>query len=225
MKTLTYYTLTGLCLLLVTGCGSSNVQVPINYEHGKFDLTRTDIDLSKVEVALAYGDRYRNTVHELLYPAHAPSPPPNLYVIEMYTTEAKKFYRHVLENLEPNNAYAQLNIGYLSLMQVRSAQGKDRARLLSAANANFSEAEKHRPGYKDAYIYIGEYHAMQDNFDKALDRFEALLDAKIETAYIHSWAGYCNLRLGRKPQAEEHFRKAVDRGDPEQSATYAREQY
>jgi tetratricopeptide (TPR) repeat protein len=205
---------------LFTGCAAVKTPprtVVTSWPYGEFDHTRTEIK-SSVKETLRVGDLYRNLAHKALS-----NLPPNWPYGYWYAEESKKFYNHVLDELEPHNAYAAVNIGYLALIRSRAAiSPKEKEVLQSAAASKFMLAQEKRKGYKEAVLYMGELYALQKRWSDAEREFRRLYESGIENAYIHSWWGYVLLKQGRRDDAKVHLRKAVEDGDPEQSATWAR---
>ncbi len=169
--------------------------------------------------ALELGDEYRDLAHAALFREK------NWPKAYWYGEEAKRYYRHVIAQMEPNNAYALVNLGYIPLMLSRAPglSEKDRGLLQGEARAKFNEAEKSRKGYGAAITYLGEMYALQGKWSEAEEKFESLEAAGMADAYVEDWWGYTLLQQGEGEDAREHFMKASDIGNPHEAATWARE--
>jgi len=211
--------LIGLWLMAVlagpaAGLAADEEQIP--YPYARF--ARSADAVTQVEKALSLGDRYRDACFRA-----ALGEQPNLTWARAYATEAKGWYRRA-EELEPQNAYAQLSMGYVSMTIGRAGAGRDQRRDYAQARASFRLALERRPGYADAYRYLGELAALEENWAEAEKNFRLLLDSKIEDSHIHAWLGYVLHCQGRMDQAREHYRKARDHGRPATCAEYAHDQ-
>ncbi len=168
---------------------------------------------------LLWADAYRDLTHRNLFPTAAYG---SAY---WYAEESEKYYRHILDELEPHNAYAAVNLGYLSLIRARGVtMTNDKDLFLSTAYAKFNDADSMRKGFAAAHIYMAEYYVMRKDYGKAIDKYEDLQRSGIEDAYIHAWWGYALKKSGRPAEARKHFMKAVEAGDPEASAAWSRKQ-
>jgi len=202
---------------LVTVCASGLLPAAdgegISYPYPRFAASAERV--TTVEAALGFGDRYRDLCFRT-----ALGDVPDALRARAYATEARGWYRRA-EDLEPQNAYAQLCMGYVSMLIGRTGLGKERRRALSQARANYRQALERRPGYADAHRYLGELDAIEEKWADAEKHFRLLLDSKIEDSHIHAWLGYVLHRQGRTTLAEEHWRKARDYGRPAACAEYA----
>lgn len=211
-----------LLMAFMCGCASSFVapKEMIGYwPYGQFQASVGGATPLDVQVCLNTGDRYRDLSHARSFPRLSPTE------AHWYAEESKKFYNHVLRELEPQNAYAAISIGYVSLMQARVARSrKDRELALDAAYANLLEADRKRKGFAEAHVYLGELYALRKEWDKAINEFSSLASSGIEDSYIHAWWGYALRESGNTAEADAHFRKAIELGYPEQSASWARSQ-
>jgi tetratricopeptide (TPR) repeat protein len=162
------------------------------------------------------GDAIRDRAHRTLFKAG------NWELGYCQAGEAEKYYRYVLEKLEPHNAYAMVNLGYLALMKAYDAPSSERDVQLGAAYARLREALQLRPGYAAAHTYLGEYYVLRKEYGKASTEYKKLLDSKIENSYIYTWAGYAAKKSGRATEAKQYFRQSVERGDRQDAASWAR---
>ena len=139
--------------------------------------------------------------------------------------ESEKYFRYILEEAEPHNAYAEVSMGYLDLMRAQLVvSDSDMNVLLSSALAHFKSALEKRRGYVLAHIYMGEYHCLREDWSSATAEYQTLLDSGIEDSYIHAWWGYALVKSGNKSGAREHWQRAVELSDPEKASTWASEQ-
>ena len=138
--------------------------------------------------------------------------------------EAKLYYNYVLDELEPHNAYAALNLGFLPMVLSRIAPAKERDILRSQARAKLTEADNKRKGYADAHRYLGELSALEGDWTKAIAEFSQLVGSRSEDSHLHALWGYALWKCGRKDEARTHFRQAVEKGSPEQCAAWAKVQ-
>lgn len=217
-------TLVGVVTLAVwsSGCASikpcdrSMIQFPPG-EFSHVDLKNIDGDVA--DFLLVKGDYWRDLAYLNSFPVC------NFDQAFWYAEESKRFYNHILTELEPQNAYATVNLGFLALLKARTAKSKvDMAAGFDTAYAKLTEADKKRKGNALAHIYLGELYALRKDWGKAEKEFSALITSGIEDSYIHSWWGYVLKAQGKKVEATEHFRKATELGRPERAATWAREQ-
>ena len=203
--------LSGGCLLLWTAAGCSS-------------LPNCDLILGNMpepagddaEKLVAQGDHVRDMAlktltHDKLWPLGY-----------CQASEAEKYYRYVLENLEPHNAYAKLNLGYLALIKSYGATGSEKEIQLDTAFARFNEALELRRGYAPAHMYLGEVYVMRKEYDKAISEYKKLTDSGLGNSYVYAWAGYAANKMGKPEEAKKLFRKAVERGDREEAAAWAR---
>ena len=209
-----------VCLVILTGCATSGVLQKKNqvqqWPYPKFNKQNPPTD---VTTALKWADAYRDLTHRNLFPTAAYG---SAY---WYAEESEKYYRHILDELEPHNAYAAVNLGYLSLIRARGVtMTNDKDLFLSTAYAKFNDADSMRKGFAAAHIYMAEYYVMRKDYGKAIDKYEDLQRSGIEDAYIHAWWGYALKKSGRPAEARKHFMKAVEAGDPEASAAWSRKQ-
>lgn len=198
----------GLLLLVSTGCSS----LPDCTQFPSSPLPRGD-DASAL---ISEGDLQRDRAHSTLFKQ---MDWPRGYC---QATDAEKYYRYVLENLEPHNAYAMVNLGYLALMRAYGAKGSEKEVQLGTAYARLKQALELRPGYATAHVYLGEYYILRNEYEKASKEYDLLLDAGIVDSYIYTWAGYAAKKAGRATEAKQYFRKSVERGDREASSSWAR---
>lgn len=139
--------------------------------------------------------------------------------------EAEKYFRYILDEAEPHNAYAEVTMGYLDLLRAqRVVSDSDRNVLLSSALARFKSALDKRRGYALAHIYMGEYYCLREDWSSAIGTYQLLLDSGIQDSYTHAWWGYALAKSGNKAAAREHWQKSVELSDPEKAATWASEQ-
>ena len=185
----------------------------ISYPYPRFATSAEGV--TDVEDALATGDRYR----DLCFPA-ALGENGDVGRAQAYGAEARGWYRRA-EELEPQNAYAQLSMGYVSMIIGRASQGKEQRRAFSEARASYQRALERRPGYADAHRYLGELDGLEQKWAEAERHFRLLLDSKIADSHIHAWLGYVLHRQGKKALAEEQWRRARDHGQPAACAEYA----
>jgi tetratricopeptide (TPR) repeat protein len=188
-------------------------QDEVPYPYPRFASSGAGV--TEVEEALALGDRYRDRCFQSAL-GDAPDPAR----AQAYATEARGWYRRA-EELEPQNAYAQLCIGYVAMIIGRTSRGREQRRAFSEARAGFRQALERRPGYADAYRYLGELDALEEKWVEAEQHFRLLLDSKIEDSHIYAWLGYVLYQQGKKALAEEAWRKARDHGRPAACAEYA----
>jgi tetratricopeptide (TPR) repeat protein len=205
-------------LLIVTGCTTSFPPPRsdvLSWPYRQFSAHNPPV---KVKDALALGDSYRDLAHKRLFPHE------DLTHGWWYAEEAEKYYDYVLEHLEPHNAYAAVNLGYLSLMRVRVVPTtKDEDMLLSSAYAKLQQADEMRKGYADAHVYLGELYAMRGQWAKAEAEFRGLVESGIDDAYVHAWWAYVLMEQDRDREAEPHLRAALEEGYPEEAANWAQD--
>lgn len=213
-------------MVFLAGCASVATPSPDDTKVTKWPLGRysawasNEANLRHVEDCLRIAEEYRDLAYKNSVPILLSAT--DAY---WYAEESKRFYHHVLKELEPQNAYAAVSIGFLCLLQARTRpNGKDRDMLLDAAYAMLTQADKKRKGYADAHVYLGEMYALRKEWDKAVEEFTMLDKAGIESSYIHAWWGYALKKQGKGAEARAHFRKAVEIGYPQESASWAREQ-
>lgn len=210
------YAVAVLLAAVLAGCGTSRLpRGMVRYPPGLRRLNPNSAP-DKVKDAISLGDRWREATYNALFQKK------NWGLAWWYAEEAKKCYTHVLENLEPHNAYAALNLGYLSLILARDAPPEERNVSVNLAHAKLELAKENRKGYALAYLYTGELYAVDGQWMKAAEAFSELVDSGIEDAYVHAWWGYALMQAGMKAEANEHLRLAVEEGDPEPAATWAR---
>jgi tetratricopeptide (TPR) repeat protein len=199
------------------GPGALLAQQPdgIPFPYPRFAANADSVD--QVEEALSFGDRYRDLCFRWALGEDA-----NIAWAVEYAREAKGWYRRA-EDLEPQNAYAELSTGYVSMIMGRISAGKAQRREYAQARASYGLALERRPGYADAHRYLGELEALEENWAAAEQHFRLLLDSKIEDSHTHAWLGYVLYRQGKKALAEEHWQKARDYGRPAVCAEYARD--
>ena len=170
----------------------------------------------QAEQLIAAGDEWRDLAHQTLYKKM------NWALGYCQASEAERYYRYVLETLEPHNAYAMLNLGYLALMKSHGAKGDEREIQLGTAYARLNEALELRRGYAPAHMYLGEYYVLRKEYDKAIAEYRKLTSAGLGNSYIYAWAGYAAQKMGKTSEAKQLFRKAVERGDREEAVAWAR---
>jgi tetratricopeptide (TPR) repeat protein len=210
------------CLLTafaLAGCASTR---PLprtmirSWPYGEYEQMARRGAALDVEVCLKAADQYRERYREMMVsqPAFA----------HWYGEESKKFYNHILNELEPQNAYAAVSLGYLALVQARHTDSrKDREMALDSAYAKLMQADRNRKGYADAHVYLGELYVLRKEWDRAIREFSLLATSGIEDSNIHAWWGYALSKQGSALEAREHFRKAVELGYPEEAASWARQ--
>ena len=216
VRTLFRVALSALACVILSGCASFPPSQPLMYPYARF-AGHSPESLGQVENVLRWGDEYRNAAYNAYFDRN------DWAGAYWYGEEAKKFYKRVLDELEPNNAYAAVCMGYIPLMLARGTSNQSvRDLMYGQAFAMFKQADQNRKGYADAHKYMGELYAMQKQWVKAEGEFSALVKAGIENAYIHAWWAYVLSRKGNIEGANLHLQKAVDCAYPEQAATWAR---
>ena len=203
--------LSGGFLLLWTAAGCASL--PDCGQIGPNVAPPAGDDVAKL---IAAGDHLRDTAHQTLTRT-------KLWPLGYcQASEAEKYYRYVLENLEPHNAYAKVNLGYLALIKSYGATGSEKEIQLDTAFARLNEALELRRGYSWAHIYLGEVYVMRKEYSKAISEYKKLTDSGLGNSYIYAWAGYAANKMGKPAEAKQLFRKAVERGDREEAAAWAR---
>lgn len=208
-----------LLMVMLAGCASyppPKARVPF-WQHPQFN---NDNPPQNVKIALAHGDQYRNLVASGL----GDKTPIGKAKVYWYVEEGRKFYQHVLDQLEPNNAYAAVCMGHMYLMRARVAPEKNKTVQLSLAHNALQDAEEKRKGYADTHRFYGELYALQGEWLKAEAEFAKLVDSGFKDSHIYAWWGYVLKKQQKGGEAKEFFRKAVESGYPEQCAMWARKQ-
>lgn len=208
-----------IVLIMVAGCASyppPDSRVPF-WQYQRFNPENAP---KEVKVALTQGDQYRELVFDNLCDPSAQGKA-NTY---WYAEEGIKFYRHVLDELEPHNAYAAVCIGQLYIMRARQAPEKHKLVQLSSANNWLTEADEKRKGYADTHRFLGEMYAIKGEWYKAEAEFSKLVDSDFKDSHIYAWWGYVLKKQDKKAEANAFFRKAVEHGYPENCAAWARKQ-
>lgn len=171
-----------------------------------------------VKSALSAGDEYRRLattqVDSMALPVRG-----NVW---WYADEGVKFYRHVLDKLEPHNAYAAVCMGQMYLIKSRVAPKGQKMVQLSAAHKCLMEAEDKRKGFVDARRFLGELYSLQGNWGQAEAEFKLLAEAGFADSHIYAWWAYTLKKQKKNLEAIEYLRKAVEYGYPEESANWAK---
>lgn len=204
------FTTAGCALLLLGAVGCSSL--PDCTKYPSMQPPRGD----NAAELIRQGDDIRDRAHTTLFKQ---MDWPRGYCMSM---DAEKYYRYVLENLEPHNAYAMVNLGYLALMRAYGAKGSEKEVQLGTAYSRLKQALELRPGYAAAHVYMGEYYVLRKEYANAAKEYRKLLDAGIEDSYIYTWFGYTAKKLGKTAEAKQLFRKSVERGDREVASAWAR---
>lgn len=170
-----------------------------------------------VENVLAQGDRMRDSAWQCYFVLN------DRKTAQTEADKAKKLYQKVIDELEPHNAYAFVSLGVIALMQARHpSHSHEREVLLSVAHSKLTQADEKRKGYGEAHIYMAELYILQEDWSKADAKLAQLVRSNIEDSYVQSLWAYVLLKQKRSADAKLHLHKAVELGDPQSSATWAR---
>lgn len=203
----------GLTVLLAGWLTTATAAPPIPSAVPSFNRSRPP---QTVEEALTRGDGLRDELIKAVFETR------NWKTAQYRYEEAKKYYSFILDELEPHNAYAAMNLGFMPMVLYRIAPSNEKEILYNVARAKLTLADEKRKGYADAHRYLGELHALRGEWADAITKFARIKGSRAEDAHVHAWWGYCLLKQGDKEGARSHFRLALERGIPEDCVTWAK---
>ncbi|OVE75585.1 hypothetical protein BVX97_04145 [bacterium E08(2017)] len=217
MKRINNFVLGLAALLILTGCASyPPPSEGVSFAH--YRRFNPDNVPTKVKDSLSHGDEYR----QLVIRAMGEKTEISESKVYWYSEEGIKFYRHVLDILEPHNAYAAVCIGHLYILRGRVAPEHIKEVQFSSARNWLEKALESRKGYSEAHRFMGELCAINGEWNEAARQFSLLEQSGFRDSHIYAWRGYVLKKMGRDDEAKMAWQKAVHCGFPEDCATWAR---